>query len=128
MKRLSLILITAIAATFVCPTVNAAVKPVKDAVKPVASFTVVGYLIEGDYVFTFYIDPSTANPHPIAGISVQRLSDGLSLDTNTVSGFVSVGIHSIIVGTATISFNDAQGNLVTQEFTGGLLGGVVGVL
>ncbi len=123
MKRLSLILITAVAATFAFSTVNAAVKPVKSIVKPL-SVTPVGYQTDGEYVYTFFIDPSTSNPHPIAAITVVRY-DGLTLDVSHISGSVNVGFNSIIAGTASVTFLDPNGNQVTVEFTGGLQGGVV---
>ncbi|KAA2241902.1 hypothetical protein F0L74_18760 [Chitinophaga agrisoli] len=125
MKRLSLILITAFAATFAFSTVNAAVKPVKNVVKQLTN-TIVGYQIDGNYVYTFSIDASTGNPHPIAAVTVQLLSNGDLLDVISFSGAINVGIHSIISGTANLSFFNENGIQVDKVLSGSLLGGVVG--
>lgn len=91
--------------------------------KPLSG-TIVGYTLDASYYYTVVADLGTASPHPITTIQVSRLSDGAELTTLSASGAVTVGIHSAISGTATVTFVD-NGVTVTKSLTGGLQGGIL---
>jgi hypothetical protein len=116
MKRLSLSLLFMMA--ILATTVFSSFKNVNE--------TSVGYQQDATYNYYVLADLSGSSPFPITRIIVQRLIGGKEETVQSVSGAVTVGIHTSIFGTATVVFTDVDTNqTITKTLTGALQGGIL---